>query len=178
MGTINYMTSSYITMGVRPYYFSDLENDADLMEEVSNEVKEYGGMVESCIQEYINSCYESDLMNIELVLSRYSFYYFHVEIEAGYYEGFTLDIENNFPVAFDGWEDKRAAQKEITSLKKCLLECAGCGLVACYPGWCTGYEDYNGTCKAIAAAIKDIREEVKNIPTWAQYEKTAKYKEV
>ena len=178
MGTINYMTSHYITMGVKPYYFSDFENDACFMEEVNNEIKEYGGTVDSYIQEYINSCYESDLVNIELVLSRHSFYYFHVEIKSGYYEGFSLDIENNFPVAFDSWEDKRAAQKEITSLKQCLLECAGCGLVACYPGWCTGYEDYNGTCKAIAAAIKDIREEVNDTPTWAQYGKTAKHKEV
>ena len=31
----------------------------------------------------------------------------------------------------------------------------------CYPGWCTGYEDYKGTCKAIVAAIKGIRDEVK-----------------
>ena len=115
--------------------------------------------------------YEDDRTNIESILSRYSFYYFHVTIKAGYYEGFSLDIENNFSVAFDGWEDKRAAQKEITSLKQCLLECAGSGLVACYPGWCTGYEDYNGTCKAIAAAIKDMREEVKITPTWLQYER-------
>lgn len=177
MGTINYMTSRYITMGVKPYYFSDFENDADFMEEVSNEIKECGGTVDSYIQEYINICYEADIENIEFILSRYSFYYFHVAIEAGYYEGFTLDIENNFSVAFDCWEDKRAAQKEITKLKQCLLECAGCGLVACHPGWCTGYEDYKGTCKAISAAIKDMREEVKNAPTWAQYEKTAKYKE-
>lgn len=178
MGAINYMTSHYITMGVKPYYFSDFENDAEFMKEVSNEIKECGGTVDSYIQEYINSCYEADLANIEFILSRYSFHYFYVTIEAGYYEGFTLDIENNFSVAFDGWEDKRTAQKEITSLKQCLLECAGCGLVACCPGWCTGYEDYKGTCKSIAAAIKDMREEVKNTPTWAQYEKTAKYQEV
>ena len=171
MGTVNYMTSSYITMGVKPYDFSDFENDAELMEEVRNEIKEYGGTVEECIREYIDGCYEADTANVEFILSRYSFYYFHVEIEAGYYEGFSLNIENNFPFAFDGWEDKRAAQKEVTKLKQCLLECAGVGLVACHPGWCTGYEDYKGTRKAIAAAIRGMREEVKDTPTWRQYER-------
>ena len=90
-------------------------------------------------------------------------------IKPGYYEGFTLDIENNFSVAFDGWKDKRAAQREITILKKCLIECAGAGMVQCSPGWCTGYNDYEGTCEAIGAAIKDMREDVKNTPTLAQY---------
>ena len=177
MGTINYMTSNYITMGLNPYDISDFKNDEYLTSEIQKEIKEYGGTVESYISDLIESYYESDRANIESILSRYYFYYFHVAIKAGNYEGFSLDIENNFPVAFDGWENKRAAQKEITNLKQCLLECAGCGLVACYPGWCTGYEDYKGTCKAIAAAIKDMREEVKNTTTWVQYEKTAKYKE-
>ena len=43
-------------------------------------------------------------------------------------------------------------------------------LVVCYPGWCTGYEDYKGTCKVIVAAIKGMRDEVKITPTWTQYE--------
>lgn len=171
MGAVNYFTSDYITMGLKPYDISDFENDADLMLEIQEEIREYGGTVENCIYDMIERYYEDDRTNIESILSRYSFYYFHVAIEAGYYEGFSLIIENNFSVAFDGWEDKRAAQKEITSLKQCLLECAGSGLVACYPGWCTGYEDYKGTCKAIAAAIKDMREDVKNTPTWLQYER-------
>ena len=146
MGTINYMTSSYITMGLKPYDISDYEDE--------------NGNIDYNLLEMD---YEDDRTNIESILSRYSFYYFHVAIKAGYYEGFS--------VAFDGWEDKREAQKEITSLKQCLLECAGVGLVACHPGWCTGYEDYKSTCKAITAAVKDMREEVKNTPTWRQYER-------
>lgn len=45
------------------------------------------------------------------------------------------------------------------------------GLVKCSPGWCTGYSDYNGTMAAIKAAIKSMREEAKQTPTWAQYER-------
>lgn len=171
MGAINYFTSDYITMGVKPYDAYDFENDPDFMEMVQEYMKEYGGTLESWIDDYIKTCYDADNDNVTAILEKYSFYYFHVTIKPGYYEGFTLDIENNFSVAFDGWEDKRAAQREITSLKKCLLECAGVGMVQCSPGWCTGYNDYKGTCKAIGAAIKAMRDDVKNTPTWTQYER-------
>ena len=172
MGTFNYFTSDYITMGLKPYYASDLENDHDFMEELQKEVDEYGGTIEEALNNYISACYESDCENIECELNKYNFQYYHITIKPGYYEGFTLDIENNFPIAFDGWEDRREANKEITKIKQLLIDCAGLGLVACYPGWCTGYADYTGTIKAISAAIKEMREEVKAIPTWRQY-KTA-----
>ena len=173
MGAINYFTSDYITLGIKPYSASDFENDADFMEEVRENVEEYGGTVESEINDYINNLYEDDRFNVQLILLTYNFYYFHVTIKPGYYEGFTLDIENNFPIAFDCWQDKRDAQKEITRLKQCLFACAGVGMVQCSPGWCTDHNDYKGTCKAIAAAIKEMRKEVRNTPTWRQYEKEA-----
>ena len=37
-----------------------------------------------------------------------------------------------------------------------------------------GYSDYNGTISAIKEAVKEIREEVKQTPTWAQYERECK----
>lgn len=54
-------------------------------------------------------------------------------------------------------------------MNKVQQNCAGLGLVQCSPGWCTGYNDYNGTIKAIKAAIKEMRDELRTIPTWAQY---------
>ena len=166
MGAINYYTSDYITLGLRPYDTSDLENDSELMEELQNE---YGGTLENALQDYISGCYEDDRSNIETELAKHSFYYYHVAIKPGYYEGFTLNIENNFLVCFDGWEDKNDAQKEITELKQFLIDCAGLGLVRCSPGWCTGYSDYKSTIAAIKEAIKAMREEVKQTPTSRQY---------
>ena len=155
MGAINYYTSDYITMGLRPYDIEDFtdENGIDYDE--------------------IQFCYDCDYENIETELNKHDFYYFHVTIKPGYYEGFTLDIENNFPVALDSWEDRNAANKEITEIKQFLIDCAGLGLVQCFPGWCTGYNDYNGTIKAIKNAIKEMRQENKSVPTWAQYNKGA-----
>lgn len=169
MGAVNYFTSDYITIGIEPYSAYDLKNDPDFMEALRDEVNEYGGTIDEALESYIQASYEDDEMNIESILEKYSFYYFHVTIKPGYYEGFTLDIENNYPVAFDGWKDKREAQREITSLKKCLLECAGVGMVECWPGWCTKYNDYKDTCKAIGATIKVMRDEINSIPTWTQY---------
>ena len=44
-------------------------------------------------------------------------------------------------------------------------------MVKCSPGWCTGYSNYKETITAINEVVKEIREEVKTIPTWAQYER-------
>lgn len=169
MGAVNYFTSDYITMGLRPYDLLELENDLEFMEEMQTQVNEYGGTIENAIAEYIEDCYNCDYENIKTELGKHNFHYYHITIKPGYYEGFTLDIENNFPVALDSWEDRRDANKEITEIKQFLIACAGLGLVKCSPGWCTGYSDYNGTIKAIKAAVKEMRDEMRTIPTWAQY---------
>ena len=174
MGAINYFTSDYITLGVKPYDTDDYIKDNDFMDFIREEWKvntEDENEVLNAVNEQINADYEADRENAESILNKYDFYYFNVILKPGYYEGFTLDIENNFGVALDGWEDGREAQKEITQLKNCLLELADVGLVACSPGWCTGYKDYNETIKAIKEAIKEIREEYKTIPTRRQYQK-------
>lgn len=172
MGAVNYFTSDYITIGLRPYDSWELEKDSDFMEEIRRECEECGGTIENIINDYIELCYESDYENIKTELQKHDFYYYHVAIKPGYYEGFTLDIENNFPVALDSWEDRKAANKEITEIKQFLIVCAGLGLVQCSPGWCTGYNDYNGTIEAIKTAIKEMRNELKTVPTWAQYERS------
>ena len=172
MGTINYKTSDYITLGVNPYDVYDLMHDPDFMEfareawgvDIDDETELY-----KAAQTDVNNSYYDDLANVKSIFEKYSFYYFHITIEPGYYEGFSLNIENNFPVAFDNWEDKREAQKEITQIKALLKECAGVGLVEVWPGWCTTYRSYTETIAAINEAVKEMRGEVKNTPTWRQY---------
>ena len=171
MGTINYKTSDYITLGVKPYSSIDLENDVEFMEEIKNQIAEYGGNIPNIINDYINGWYTEDFYNIEHELNKHYFYYFHIGFNQGYYEGFTLDIEFNFPVCLDTYYDKLAAQKEITEIKQFLVACAGLGLVECFPGWCTGYSDYKQTITAINTAVKHMRQDVRNTPTYNQYYK-------
>ncbi len=159
MGAINYKTSDYITLGIRPYDIDDFTDDFEADFDV--------------ISEYISDLYMDDQSNVEEILSKYSFYYYRVKIEPGYYEGFTIDIENNFGICYDSYEDRREAQKEITQLKNMMIELSDIGLVEVWPGWCTTYKNRTETIKAINAAVKDMRNECANIPTWRQYEREA-----
>lgn len=170
MGAVNYHTSDYITLGLELYSRNIHETPPELIEELQAEVDEYGGTLEEVLDRYIHICYESDYENVNEKLKTNQFHYYHITIMSGYYEGFTLNIENNYPIAFDSWEERREANKEITQIKKFLIECAGLGLVECHPGWCTGYNDYSGTINTIKAAVKEMRAELKTIPTWRQYE--------
>lgn len=145
MGAINYKTSDYITIG---YKLTNVDYEDQFYYEI------------------INDYYDQ----VKYTLEKYRFYYFNVTLEPGYYEGFSLDIEFNFSVCFDGYTDKVEAQKEITQIKKFLLECINdfeCCSV--YPGWCTGYADYITTLNELNAAIDEMRQTVKQTPTYTQY---------
>lgn len=180
MGTINYKTSDYITMGINPYGIDDFKSDDAFMKELKNEMEEYGsitGNIDDYIQEYINSLYEDDYINAQHEIEKHNFYFYHVKLEYGYYEGLYIMIENNFGIAYNDYQEKRDAQKEITELCNMLQEIAGYGFVACFPGWSTGYKDYNGTLEEIKKAKKEMRQEARQTPTWLWYERDqhAKY---
>jgi hypothetical protein len=153
MGTINYFTSDYITLGVNPDEYR--END-DFLDDPDG--------VLYC-DDYINDLYDE----VENALNRENFYYFHVAIKPGYYEGFSIDIEFNFGYCLDGWQDRREAQKEITRIKEFLMRCINdFELCAVSPGWCTAYYGYNETLKKLDKAIKEMRETVNRAQTWTQ----------
>ena len=138
MGAINYKTSNYITIGYNLNY-ADYEDEYyhEVFDQVSERLKDY------------------------------YFYYWNVVIEPGYYEGFSIDIENNFPWCFENYHEKREALKEATQIKKFLLECINdfkCCAVS--PGWCTAYHDYKKSIKRLYDAIEEMKQEVKNTCTY------------
>ena len=142
MGTINYSTSNYITLG---YNTNDLYYDDEF--------------------HYDDINFEYD--QVETILNNQSFYYFHITIKPGYYEGFSLDIENNFSYCFDNYAEKLEAQKEITQIKKLLFHLVdNFNICTCFPGWCTSYGDYKTTITGINEAIKTMRNEVRTTPTY------------
>lgn len=133
MGSINYHTSDYITLGVDP----DINDEIDcvvLWEEIENILD-------------------------GIVLNNYK-----VSIEPGYYEGFSINIENYLPVCFYSWQEKKEAYEEVNFLAKCLLECIDCGLVQCCPWWCTAYASKEYSYKGLLAAVKEMKEDVKKTP--------------
>lgn len=147
MGTINYKTSDYITLGYLDYSQQDFDD------------------------EYTPDDYyiyeEDDYTQIQYLLKDQHFYYFNVTLEPGYYSGFSLDIENNFSYCFDNYSEKLQALKEITQIKKIMLYLVeNFSIRAVYPGWCTGYADRQETLSEINAAIKTMRDDVKYTPTY------------
>ena len=140
MGAINYKTSDYITLGYNC-------NNIDYDDEFYNDI----------IQDYLDQ--------IEYRLKQEHFYYFHITVEPGYYEGYSINIEFNFSVCFDDYIQKQEALKETTQIKKFLLECINdFECCAVFPGWCTGYADYNKTLTELSAAIQEMRQTVKTTP--------------
>ena len=150
MGTINYKTSNYITIG---YNCAFIDYDDEFY------------------HEYITDDYDQ----VKYLLNKERFYFWNVKIEPGYYEGFHIDIENNFPWCFDDSREKREALKEITQIKKFLLTCINdFGLCAVFPGWCTRYASRDESIKLLTAAVKEMQAEVKNTCTWYTLPKSEK----
>lgn len=150
MGAINYKTSDYITIGYNCNYIN-YDDDA-------------------FYHDIISDYYEQ----VKQTLEKQNFYYFHIKLIPGYYEGFSIDIEFNFGVCFDNYVDKKEAQKEITRVRTFLTTCINdfeCCVV--YPGWCTTYLNYEKSWLKLNEAIKDLRQTVKNTPTYLQYNKGA-----
>ena len=138
MGTINYYTSDYITLGVN---CNNIESDDDYY--------------------FLQDDYEQ----IENILYNEHFKHIIVTLEPGYYEGFSININFDY-LYFDDCDEKREAQREITRVKAFLSRCINdFNLCACSPGWCTAYYDYKESLKQLNAAIKEMRATVKNTPT-------------
>lgn len=149
MGTINYKTSEFITIGYNCNYI-DYED-------------EYYSDIISDYYEQVKSRLDNEY-----------FYYFHVTLEPGYYEGFYIDIEYNFPCCIDSYEDKTLAHKEITRIRAFLKECIeDFECCAVYPGWCTGYADYKKSLLELSAAIWEMHETVKATQTYNKYVKAS-----
>ena len=153
MGAINYKTNDFVTIGVNVNEFA----------EDGRELTENGFYYN--IDDEISNLYE-DITNI---LSKYNFYYNHVAIKSGYYEGFYIKFENNFDIFYNDYFEKMQAVKEITQLKNFLIECVENGLCVCFPSWCTSYLNVEESKKEIIKQMKSYKEHIKTIPTYQKY---------
>lgn len=154
MGTINYKTSAYITVG----YDCRTEYARDDFWETEQEQRD----------SEITFLRE----RVERLLESYDPLVFPVQIAPGYYEGVSLDIDPEIPVYFGHYGEKAEAQKEITALKRLLLQCIEEGLVVTIPGWCTGYLSPDESRAAVLEAVKAMRKDISGTPTERTYRRT------
>lgn len=173
MGTINYGTSDYVTLGANIMY-SDYAEDEQLMEVLRQEVEEYGGTIDEHLQYYIDDNCENLYLEAKEIVDDYDFEFFKVELEFGYYEGFYLKLEQYLPILFDDYEERTRANKEVSKLKEMLLRLVDIGMRSCYPGWCTGWADREGSIKDIKGGVKKMRADIKEIMTYSRFERLQK----
>lgn len=142
MGTINYKTSNYITLG---YNTGNIDYEDEF---------------------YLDDIY-FEYEEINAILKKEYFYYFYITLEPGYYDGFTINIENNFMYCFDNYTEKMQALKELTRIKNFLIYIVdNFNVNVVYPGWCTSYGDYKKTILEIKNAINEMKCEIKTTPTY------------
>lgn len=160
MGAVNYSSSdrNYTTLGVNIdslySYFKDeeIETDEELFTAIGRE------------SEWMWDATAAELDN-------YSFKFWTVEMKPGYYEGFSIVIEQNEILDFDDvteWEAEEI-KAEIAELKQFLEACADIGLVTTHPGWCTSYRNYTETLEAISETAAQMLSELEALPKAAEY---------
>lgn len=177
MGAINYGTSDYITMGIKPADATSILNDSDFREWIEEayhfKPEEDEDEAYSIACDFAREYDSEDRAEAERVIEAAgTFHYYYIKAKPGYYEGFYIDIENNYGVAYNDWTDRAEAQKEVTRIKNMLLTLCDCGLCSVWPGWCTHYRNREQTIEEIHEAIQEMRDEIKHTPTWRQYERS------
>lgn len=165
MGTVNYKTSDIITLGIRPYEPSDFELDPDFMEEARRQSEKYGDDIDSIIYQTIADYTEDDRQTAENIISRYSFEFFQVSIEPGYYEGFSINISDDLPGEYWDADERQQALTDAANLGEMLKELVNDAcMVEVWPGWCTTYHDTDRTLKDIRKTIRCLIYDINDTP--------------
>lgn len=137
MGAINYKTSEYITMGLELWNARKIDQASDLYDLAQDEI------------------------------DRREFSFWRVTLEPGYYEGFSVNIEQELPDCFNDSDEAFDARMDVEIMRDLLTALADdVGLVACYPGWCTSYADKNETQEMINAALARMAADVEDTPVY------------
>lgn len=170
MGTINYKTSDIITIGQYPYDAWDFEHDPDFMEEARRQSEEYGDSIDDIIYQTIADYTEDDRDHAESIIDKYSFDFFTVKIEPGYYEGFSIDITNDLPSEYYPGERTQATQ-EVNDLYDLLHELiTDACLCEVWPGWCTKYQDQEHSLISLRKARRELIAEINDTPDYIETE--------
>lgn len=157
MGTINYGSNDYICIGLNPNNWNWCQDDFETYEEWDHQ-KQFE--------------MEADYENTKSILDDYSFNYFKVTLENGYYEGFYLNIETYFPFCLDTYLERKDINTEVNQIKELLIKLVNeVGLCEVWPGWCPKYMDRDRTLKSINKAIAKLRRDSKKVPTYTTWSK-------
>lgn len=174
MGSINYHTSEYITLAVRPLEIDEVLQDPYFREWAENVGMSFTGSntMGALAIDWIYNDYQNIHNTAKNIIDDYGFEWYELHLLPGYEEGYSIDIECCLPGHFDTYKDKKEAQKEVTQVKECLIRLVKeAGFCECFPSWSTDYSDVKDTIKGINAAIKLMRKEITITETERQLNK-------
>lgn len=163
MGTINYGTSKFITVGLNTWAFEDgIDDEGNIVEgsryDLMDDIKI---MIERLLED---SGIKDD--------SAYT-----VKIESGYYEGFYINITDEY-LYFDDEEDREEAREQLTAIFDFLNKTVDNGLCVVYPGWVTSYLNYEDSKKALETAYNQAIVECNEKPDYEKYQQTDEYRQL
>lgn len=174
MSTINYHTSEYITLAVKPLELDTILQDPYFKEWAESIEMSFTGSntIEALAMDQIYNDYQDIYSAAKSIIDEYNFEWYKLHILPGYHDGYSIDIENCLPCHFDTYQDKQEAQKEVTQLKKCLIRLVKEACFSeCFPSWFVDYKDENESIQGINEAIKLMRKEIKITDTERQWNK-------
>lgn len=174
MGSINYHTSEYITLAVKPLEIEEVLQDPYFFEWADSIVRSWTGSatLEALAVDRIYNDYQDIYNTAKNIIGDYDFERYELHTLPGYEEGYSIDVECCLPGHFDTYQHKKEAQKEVTQVKECLIRLVKeCGFRECFPSWSTSYSDEKDTIKGINEAIKLMRKEIAITETERQLNK-------
>lgn len=165
MGTINYGTSKYITMGIDPYDFEQVKNC--IIEELQEDQEDVtpDDISDQEVYDRIESYYDADRENAEYYLNELNLNTgnFSVKLNPGYYEGLYISIDYDNLYFYDQ-DEKDETIRDVKKIIDLLKNLAGIRFQACYPFWYTTFKSYEETLKEIETAYNDMISDINNTP--------------
>lgn len=144
MGAINYKNNNIINIGYKQYIYI-LDEDDEETEEI---------------------CAYDDYKTASSLLQYYDFYYYEINVNQGYYEGFYIDIKRTC-FYLDNYKERAEMLAEWNTIQNILLkiiENTNCYVfTSCGWGGC-GWLDYKESIRAIKKAGTRERENIRKYP--------------
>ena len=160
MGTINYGTSKFITIGLNPDNFEDyVDEDGKVYEGSRYELMDD-------VRQWIENLFEESGVKDN---SAYA-----VKIESGYYEGFYINITDEY-LYFDDEEDREEARQELENVFSFLNGAVDKGLCVVHPSWATSYLDYMQSKEELEEAYQAALIECSEKPDYKKFQTTPEY---
>jgi len=169
MGTINYKTSEFITLGypvIGPWDIMQDEKYSVCKEEYKAMAGEMGvEFTEDFIDSVLRIDGEEQFINAREIVEQYhpNLDLFTVKIDPGYYSGFSLIIDQEY-CTLDDEEERAEALEDIEQIEKVLVGLTVyAGMVQVYPGWCTAEKSFDETKEAIRNACDEMKRSVNSM---------------